>query len=678
MRTKFLSISLLMMLLFQSSTSSVTALSEADQPVNEVSNELKTAPRSSALSVQLSTATGKTIVFKPQEHEAEVNVDSADNEIPHLVLRRNGVPTPGFERTLKVSVGNLAVPSSGIYVQLVVETQHGDPDLDRKRNVRIRVRKETRFIPYEALTQQGVQVQFSVTFDPVTELPHKTIKTPTDYYRCRIVISDAQGNQLQTYVRDYAFLMENQWRAPLPGVLEATPGAAPDELLVYYYDMMPFQANLRDPDTRIPRQEVDRYIQTELTPAMVEAFQIQSDVWEFPWYEEWHNFRREEEPKTLSVALGEHSIWFHGKPASLGHSMISIRVDGTTGEYDSLTDGIMSVFHHELFHNHQRNMSLHYGNHAAIAGKDKAWMMFTEGTAVLASSVGQPAVQFEATAQPRSYLKRANAFIGSEGVIGGGLNKSYKDIPYHTALYWRFLYENCGGINVQGEDPAAGMKVIRQVLEMLYKGEIVQINSSTDVAEAFPHILDNALQSTPSCRFHSYEESLVHFARAIYMLRLENGRCRDLIDLSECGFADPHYVYHSPPADTYLIEANHPLKISGSIPSSYGIDLNELAFDPSMQGKTLKLVFTSNADSNLEFNIEVWKTRSVSESSKREWQSAQMVEPISMSTENGRLTLEVNNLNSDSFDGLGLIITRMDPYENMETTGTYSIQLVTE
>jgi hypothetical protein len=676
MRKKFLLVGLLIMLLLQNSTGAVIALRDVQPPLKEASNEINTALSRSKLTVNFSTATEKTIVFRADEHEAEVKVEPVNNEIPHLVLRRNGVATPGFERTLNVSVGNLAVPASGIYVHLIVETQHGDPDLERKRNVRIRIRKETSFIPYDTLTQQGVHLQFDVTFDPITELPHKTIKTPTDYYRCRIIISDAQGNQLQTYVKDYAFLLENQWRVPLPKVLEATPGAAPDELLVYYYDMMPFQSDLRDPDTRIPRQEVDAYIQTELIPAMVEAFQIQSNVWEFPWYGEWRNFRREEDPKTLSVALGEHSIWFHGKPASLGHSMISIRVDGTAGEYDSLTDGIISVFHHELFHNHQRNLSLHFGKHAAIAGKEQSWMMFTEGTAVLASSVGQPAVQFAATTQPRSYLKRVNAFIGSEAAIGGGLNKSYKDIPYHTALYWRFLYENCGGIGEQEEDPAAGMKVIRHILETLYKGEIVDIHASTDVAQAFPRILDAALRSTPSCPFQSYEESLVHFARAIYMLRLEDGRCREAIHLSDCGFSDPRHLYQTPRAESYLIESNDPLEINGSIPSSFGIDLNEVTLNPAMKGKALRIVFTGNADSDLAFHVEVWKIKTSHGSG--EGQSARIGEPISMSMENNNLVLDFQALNDNNFDGLGLIITRLDSHEDTEATGTYSIRLITE
>jgi hypothetical protein len=673
MRSKFLYYSLLVVLLFQSSMSHVTALGAV-----ETSSEIENSVLASRLTVDLSAATGKNIVFKPQEQEAEVKAKSTVNEIPHLVLRRNGVPTPGFERTLLVSVGNLSIPRSGMYVQLIMETQHGDPDLDRRNNIKIRVWKENRFIPYNALTQQGVNIQFKVTFDPITELPHKTIKTPADYYRYRITVSDALGNHIQTYVEDYAFLLENQWRIPLPEVLEMTPGAAPDELLVYYYDMIPFQANLKKPDSQIPREEVDRYIQTELIPAMVEAFQDQSNLWGFPWYEEWHNFRRDEDPKTLSVALGERETWFHGEAPALGHSMISIRVDGTAGEYDNLTDGLMSTFHHELFHNQQRNISLHFGSNTQIAGQQDAWKLFSEGTAVLASSVGQPSVQFEATPQLRSYFERANAFLGSEGAIGGGLNESYKDIPYHTALYWRFLYENCGGIDNKADDPAIGMQVIRHTLEALYKGEIVQINSSTDVAQAFPLILDHALQSTSSCDFGSYEESLIHFARAIYRLRLEGGRCTGPIQTSSCGFIDPDHLYEVPPAARYSVSADNATEVSGSIPSSYGIDLIDLELSPSLEGKTLKLNITTSHSPKVAFYMEVLKIKTVSHDGETKHQSVQIGEPMSMHTENGSMIVEIENLSRDEFDGLGLIITRIDPYEDAETTGTYSIQIITE
>ena len=678
MRKTALSVSLLIILLSQNSMGIATAMSDARIPSNVEPRENSNASVAATPAVHFSTATGKTIDFKAEKHKTAIHLEAPDNEIPHLVLNRNGVPTPGYERTLHVKVDDLSVPPSGIYVQLVIETQHGDPDLERERNVRIRVWKEISFVPYNAFTYKGVNVSFNVTFDPITELPHKKIKTPTDYYRCRIVISDAKGSQLQTYLSDFAFLMENQWSVPLPPVLEDTPDAAPDELVVYYYDMMPFQSDLRDPDSRIPREEVSRYIQTELMPAMVEAFQTQSNSWGFAWYEEWRNFRGEEDPKILSVALGEHQTWYHGKPASLGHSMISIRVDGTTGEYDNLTDGLISTFHHELFHNHQRNISLHLREDASVAGKEQAWMMFSEGTAVLASSIGQPDVHFEPTARPRSYLRRANAFLGSEGAIdGGGLNKSYVEIPYHTALYWRFLYENCGGINPEGEDSFTGMQVIRHVLETLYKGVVVDINYSTDTAMAFPLIIDRALQATPSCRFASYEESLIHFARAIYFLRLEQGRCSDATHLTSCGFVDPHHVYQTPAADTHVV-AETVMQVEGAIPSSYGIDLIELALDPSLKGETLKLEFDSLAEPQLEFHVELWKTIADQDNNEPEYVYSIIEKPVSVATENGSLVVEIPTASSVDFNGLGLIITRIDPHEKTESTGAYSIKLLTK
>jgi hypothetical protein len=675
MRNTFLLLNLFLTLLIQNGEGYVAVAGSTASFSGKVSYDKEMARPSGELAIGLSTATKKTIRFKAEmQEEAVVRPAPKDTEILHLVLNRNGVPTPAFERTLIISVDGLAIPESGAYVQLVIETQHGDPDLDRKNKSRIRVRKESTFVPYSALQPNGPAIELRITFDPTLKLPDQTIRTPTDYYRYRIAVSDAQGNQLESHTEEYAFLLENQWRVPLPSVLEDTPGAAPDELLVYYYDMVPFQTDVSDPDTQIPRQEVGRYIQTELIPQMVHAFETQSNLWDLPWYQEWSNHRLDEDPKTLSVALGGDRTWFHGKAPSLGHAMISIRVDGSFGEYSRLTDGIMSVFHHELFHNQQRNISFHFGSKGHIAGRAEAWELFSEGTAVLASSVGQPGIQFEVLAQSRSYIRRANAFIGSQDAMDSGLNKSYKEIPYHTALYWRFLYENCGGVTAGGEDPSTGMKVIRHTLETLYTGELVQISASTDVAGALPLILDRALQSTPSCAFRSYEESLIHFARAIYLLRLADARYPDSIRLR--GFTDLHHLYQTPPAKSFLVTAETATEIEGSIPSSYGIDLIDLALSTSMRGKNLKIFFADASRSSPEFHVEVWKTRTLQ--GEEGTQPTQLVGHILLTGKDGILTLELEDIGLTTFDGLGLIITRTDPYEDTETTGAYSIQLLTE
>jgi hypothetical protein len=628
--------------------------------------------------VTLKSAANTTILFKAENGKQVTTSPSQERRIPHLVLNRNGALTPSFERTLLLSLQHLTVPPSGLFVRLIIETQHSDPDLGRKDTNKIRLWEETRFVPYSPESQQSTLVNFDITFQGLQKRLKKSIGTPTDYYSYRITILDSQGKTLQEIDEEYAFLMENQWRVALPKVLEDSPGAAPNELVIYYYDMIPFQADLRDPETQIPRQDVGRYIQTELIPAMVDAFKTQTNLWVFPWYAEWTNYRTDEGSKTLSVALGDYRTWFHGAAPALGYSTISIRVDGSFTEYSNITDGIMSVFHHELFHNQQRNIKLHFGNKGNLAGENEAWQLFTEGAAVLASSVGQPTVQFEPTTRMRSYLKRANAFLGSEGFVGGDLNRNYPDIPYHFAIYWRFLYESCGGIRNEIEDPAAGMKVIRHVLEGLYKGEIVNINTSTDVTEALPGIVNAALQATPTCPFHTYEESLIHFARAIYLLRLEDGRCSTANDSAYCGFYDPDKLYQTPPAENYLIQADSTTQINGSIPASYGIDLIEVKLDPSAEGKTLKLMFRNISDPENEFNVEVWKIKKQQNGVEAEGYSSQIGKPPSMRTENGSLTMEISNLRVNDFNSLGLIITRTDPFESRAPSGRYLMQLIVE
>ena len=643
--------------------------------VKAMSQEAYADSASPSLTVTLKTATNATILFKA-ENGKEVNAPAPQvRKIPHLVLNRNGVLTPSFERTLLLSLDNLVVPKSGLYAHLIIETQHSDPDLGRKNRKRVQLLNETKFIPYSGEAQQLVSVGFNIVVQGFLKRQQKSIRTPTDYYSYRLIVVDPQGNILREISEEYAFLMENQWRVPLPKVLEASPNAAPNELLIYYCDMIPFQADLRDPDTQIPRQAVGRYIQTELIPAMMDAFETQTNLWGLPWYKEWSNYRTDEDPKTLSVALGEYSTWFHGPAPSIGHALISIRVDGGFREYSNITDGILSVFHHELFHNQQRNINLHFGNKGNIAGKDEAWKLFTEGTAVLASFVGQPTVQFEPATRMRAYLKRANAFIGSDGQFIGDLNRNYQEAPYHFAIYWRFLYESCGGIKDGLEDPATGMKVIHHVLETLYKGEIVNVNSSNDVAAGLPRILNVALQDTPTCPFHTYEESLIHFARAIYLLRLENGRCSTSYNSTYCGFYDPQRLYQIPNAEDHMIQAGSTTQINGAIATSYGIDLIELQLDPSTEGKTLKLTFKDISDPEDEFNVELWKNKTLENTSGPEAYSDQTSEPRSRRTENGFLALEIGDISMDDFNNLGLIITRMDPHENVEASGSYLIQV---
>ena len=205
------------------------------------------------------------------------------------------------------------------------------------------------------------------------------IATPTDYFRYKVTVTDADhpaANPLYILSQDYAFLMENQWIARLPEVREASPGAAPDELIVYYCDMFPFRKDDLDPNTWLPREKVTAYVGTELVPQMVEAFRVQSDEWGFPWTDAWTSYRAEDAER-LSVALGDGQTWFHGPAPARGDARISINVSSRdNADYDTLADALMSTFHHELFHNLQRNLNLNLGGDGRWAGKETAGSSF--------------------------------------------------------------------------------------------------------------------------------------------------------------------------------------------------------------------------------------------------------------------------------------------------------------
>jgi len=620
-----------------------------------------------AMSIELSTPTHKVIEFDAGDSPEKTPASTAQ-EIPQLVLTRNGVLTPPYERTLDIVANNIPISAPGAFVMLTIFTQHQDPDYEGKNGRKVQVWQETRFIPQASQIPSGMRAHFQVTFDRDIQIGDKSTQTPTDYFQYQISIIDSTGVAQYSRTENYAFLMENQWRVPLPKLLEAEPDAAPDHLLVYYYDMIPFQADLKKRSTRISRQNVDRYIQTELIPAMVNAMQVQSNAWGFVWYPEWKNSRREEDAKTLSVALGERGIWFHGRAPSLGHSMISIRVDGSAGEYDSLTEGIMSVFHHELFHNLQRNIDLHFGNHGDVSGMDNAWMMFSEGTAVLASLVGQPQAQFNPESAYRSYMKRANAFIGFDGAVGGGLNKSYEEIPYHTAIYWRFLYEKCGGLKNGIEDPAIGMKVIRSILETLYSGKVVDIHASNHWTENLPRILDHVLAEA-DCPFHTYKASLSEFAHSIYLLRLANGRCGAIIH-ENCGFNDPYSLYNTPPVEHALMNAKPANFINGNIATSYGIDFIELTPDSNPNGQSFRIVFDTTSDSNADYLVQLVMLKSTTS------KPILVKESSLLATANGEVVFETGGINLQEVDCLGLIIIRTDANEQQDANGSYTIQVL--
>jgi hypothetical protein len=514
----------------------------------------------------------------------------------------------------------------------------------------------------------------------------QAVRTPTDYFRYEIAVIDASksntdslqtpgGNRSASLIaaEDHAFLMEDQWIAPLPEVQEASEGAAPDELIVYYLDMVPFRKDARDPASSLPREDVPDYVGTELVPRMVEAFRVQTDDWDFPWYRAWTSYRPGEDAERLSVALSDGRTWFHGRAPLRGNSAISLKVAGGHGHYDTLTDGLMSTFHHEVFHNLQRNINQNSGGDGIIDGAEHAWKFFSEGTAVLASSVGQPHLQF--TWFERAYIAEANRFIGYSTLFTD-LNRSYERLfPYHAAVYWRFLYERCGRTKEGSLDAAAGMRVIQRVLTILYSGDVVDISTSTDLIGALPEIMDRALSGSP-CPFDTHAESLAAFSRAVYALRLKDGRCAAAGVPAGCGFYDPHNLYYDPPVSKVTYSGADQLH-AGEIPSSFGVDFVEVILHPPADGQPLTLVFHAAPGSAAEFSVQVWELKDPGESRRPRPVSTEEAGPRILETTSpgAQLSHVIPAIDIAESDMLGLVITRVDANERLDPVGEYTIAL---
>jgi len=629
-----------------------------------------------ATTVSLRAASGATIPFTAWNGRTINGVAPETRELPYLVLYRSGVLTDPEERTLLVEVNGLEMPPAGLTVTLELETVHGDPDPGNNAGQRIPVwRASRRIANTTGITQTNVTTTFIHEFGETIASGTRAIATPTDYLRYEVTVVDTDRSdtrRVHELSEEYALLIENQWATPLPDVAEEAPGAAPSELLIYYCDMFPFRRSVHDPETWLPREQVTTYVGTELVPRMAEAFRVQSDEWGFAWHKAWTSYRGEER---LSVALTDGQTWFHGAAPSGGHSAISITVTGgTNASFATLTDGLLSTYHHELFHNLQRSMLLHSGSDGDVGGAEGAWQFFSEGTAVLAASVGQPHGQFLQRLPARTYMGYANGFVWRGGGHDGGLNVGYRELdPYEAAIYWRFLYEQCGGGD--GQRPAAGMQVIKQVLTVLYSGQVVDIRSSTNLVTALPAIMDRALAGS-LCPFQTYEGSLIAFARAIHDLRWMEGRCGAPGLPAGCGFYDPYGQYYEPPIST-IAYAGADQTYQDQIGTSFGIDLLDVQVEASAAKEPLILEFRPPAGSAAVFSVEIWRLPASGGANARERVFAGVVqaEALMEMDAHGRLSYVIPEAYADTPHTLSLIITRLDAWETLDPAGEYSITL---
>ena len=412
--------------------------------------------------VTLAAATGAAIEFQTNNGEGVDGQPALVSMIPQLVLLRSGTLTDPQARTLMITIHPVADSAAAqTRLQVRLETQNGDPDRFGTSS--------SRLAAYAAwMDVKGKSVTLEITFGSSDGIDGELIDpTPTGYYRLVLTAEAAAGavKAPQEAVIDYAFLLENHWITRLQD--SDQPG--PQELVIYYNDMTPFQYTSFDPNGRLMRQQVNSYIGEVVAPGMAAIFDLQK-VWGFEWHEGWQGFRPQAAAGQLTIALTDRGIWYHGPAPKGGFGLISINVNQYRLQtYSSLTDWVLSIFSHELFHNYQRDLSLVAGRNGSTEGQYSAWEIVSEGTALLIESLTREALGFADGIAGNPYSVRAEAFSERLGSNSDLTELPFDQMsPYEMVVFWRYLYERSRS-NTTGVNAArAGLEIIRQTLETLY------------------------------------------------------------------------------------------------------------------------------------------------------------------------------------------------------------------
>jgi hypothetical protein len=233
--------------------------------------------------------------------------------------------------------------------------------------------------------------------------------------------------------------------------------------------------------------------------------------------------------------------------------------------------------------------------------------------------------------------------------------------------YWRFLYEACGGMADGVENPAAGMTVVRNTLSTLYGGQTVDITSSADLLNGLPKVMDRVLAETPSCPFRTFEDSLMHFSRAIYSLRVEGGRCVAPGLPVGCGLYDPNGLYDTPPVANIEYAGDAQRLYHAAVRRSYGMAFVDIQLGTEADGRPLMLEFEGDTEGDSTFGVQVWRMHDLTPLADPEI--------VTQTCPDGRLVYVIPEVDTSTWDLLGVIVTRLDPNERPDDVAGYTIRL---
>jgi hypothetical protein len=188
--------------------------------------------------------------------------------------------------------------------------------------------------------------------------------------------------------------------------------------------------------------------------------------------------------------------------------------------------------------------------------------------------------------------------------------------------------------------------------------------------------MGRAIARTPTCPFGTFEESLADFAAAVYALRLKGGRCTEPGIPTGCGLYDPKGLYAEPPVKAMAYEGGG-FELTDEIGSSYGITFVDVVFSSSEEGKMLVLDIEPARNGRARFSVQAWRLVEADPGGKLRPVQEQALgpEPLGTVGPGETLSYRISAPAMTNLDRIGLMVTRVDPDEDRDPVGAYTIRV---
>jgi hypothetical protein len=566
-------------------------------------------------------------------------------ELPLLYLNQQRRATAMWERTLTVQLSGIV---GGRSVEIEIVSRHENPVTQKPH------RESLRFL----LPNRPCNVSAPCTVRWVLD----AATTPSDFYR--LTLRDDSGSLL--------------WENPDPERPDFVAldtweiGIEDYAVRVTYGVLFPFARGVGSFDDRLAPDAVHAFIAEQFGPIIVETWMTQFETWGFgPVHPDWDADQVVQVfftslPYALYDGSGTYTVSTYADGSPYPERRIWLLSNQKILErYDSLANGFRIVFAHEFFHLVQWNVSL-------LAGcPTKKWRnVFIEAQATFASSAQYPELELS---QDHLASAKSQYSATAQRFLERRLKTSYATLEaeatdvYDAALYWRFLYEQYGG-----------MDVVRAALEEAACWPVDDLPASLDeVMDAALSRVDGAMGPLRPAQDELFEESMVAFAQANYALRLENGRCTaGGLRGCEGKYYDPHSMYATPLPEARLRYRGTALAYDGSIPASYGSDLIEMSLAPDLHRSSVTITFYSKGG---RFGVYAWKLyedgngpRDPARGKTGVW--ALTPHPEALPGDCSTVChYAIPHLDAAQYDRLALIVVRLDAHEEEDPAGAYQL-----